>query len=94
MPAIQQLTGGLWGVGLGAALILIIVVVVNDAWWRRGAGAPEGGFPDPTPPVDEFVEDVAEAHGRTTMFVKLYALAFVLWAIGYVVIFLTTKHPS
>ncbi|MHB9150755.1 MAG: hypothetical protein ACYC33_11905 [Thermoleophilia bacterium] len=91
MPVHQQLMGTLWGVGLGLGLIVVIWLVVSNAWFRAATGdeVPEGDVtPDPVGMVDEYPEELKEAHGKPTLFLKLWIVAFVLWAIGYVVIFL------
>lgn len=87
MPAHQQLVAALWGVGLGVGLVVIIWLVVSNAWFRSATGdqVPEGYVtPDPVGMVDEYPEELKEAHGKPTLFLKLWILVFVLWAIGYV----------
>ncbi len=91
MPVHQQLVGALWGVGLGLGLLVVIWLVVSNAWYRAATGdqVPEGDVPpDPVGAVDEYPEELREAHGPPTLFLKLAIVAFVAWMIGYVVLFL------
>ena len=90
MPATQQLYSALWGLGIGAVFIVVIWLVVSNAWYRQATG---NRIPDtdvkPTPigMVEEYPEGLAEAHGGPTLFLKLLIVAFVVWTIGYVVLF-------
>jgi hypothetical protein len=91
MPVYQQLVGALWGVGLGVGLLVVIWLVVSNAWFRPATDdhMPETDVkPDPVGLVDDYPEQLREAHGKPTLFLKLWIVAFVLWAVGYVVIFL------
>lgn len=91
MPVHQQLVGALWGVGLGIGLVVVIWLVVSNAWFRAATDdrMPETDVkPDPVGPVDDYPQELREAHGKPTLFLKLWMLAFVLWAVGYVAMFL------
>jgi hypothetical protein len=91
MPVHQQLVGALWGVGLGLGLLVVIWLVVSNAWFRPATDdhMPEtDAKPDPVGLVDDYPEQLREAHGKPTLFLKLWIVAFVLWAAGYVVAFL------
>lgn len=90
MPVHQQLVGSLWGVGLGLGLVLVIWLVVSNAWFRAATGdeVPQGDVtPDPVGMVDEYPDELREAHGPLTLFLKLSVVAFVVWVVGYVVFF-------
>jgi hypothetical protein len=92
MPLDQQWSAVLWGVGLGATFIVGVWLVVANAWFRK-AGAdrvPSTDLhPDPIGTVDEYPEGLGEAHGRVTVFLKVYIVAFIVWSVGYVYLFLT-----
>jgi hypothetical protein len=90
MPVHQQLAAALWGVGLGVGLVVLIYLVVSNAWFRAATDDEIPEFdvkPDPVGPVIDYPEELAEAHGGTTLFLKLWIAAFVAWAVRYVVIF-------
>jgi hypothetical protein len=89
MPVHQQLVGALWGLGLGVALVVVIWLVVSNAWFRSATNdrVPDTDVkPDPIGPVDEYPGELKEAHGKPTLFLKLWIAAFAAWAVGYVVI--------
>ena len=81
----------MWGVGLGIGLVVAIWLVVSNGWFRSPTNdrVPEIDVkPDPIGLVDDYPEKLREAHGRPTLFLKLWIVAFAVWAIGYVVVFL------
>lgn len=94
MPATQQLYSALWGLGIGAVFAVTIWLVVSNAWYRK---ATENRIPEtdvkPTPIgiVEEYPDGLAEAHGGPTLFLRVLVVAFVLWTIGYVVLFVTRQ---
>jgi hypothetical protein len=93
MPLDQQWSAVLWGLGLGVTFIVGVWLVVANAWFRQANAdrVPRTDVhPDPIGTVDEYPEGLAEGHGRVTVFLKVYIVAFVLWTVGYVYIFLTT----
>ncbi len=91
MPWEEQIEAVLWGLGVGAAIVVAIWAVIAGGWSRRtGATAvAEGGdhVPEPVAPVHEYPEGITEAHGPVPLIVKIIMVSFVLWAVGYVVLF-------
>ena len=81
----------LWGLGVGAAIIVVIWAVIAGGWSRRtGTVAVAEGddhVPEPVAPVHDYPEGISEAHGPVPLIVKFIIVSFVLWAIGYVVLF-------
>lgn len=93
MPWFYQWTGVIWALGLAAAFIAAVWLVVANAWYRGATGdrIPSTDVrPGPIGTVDEYPEGLGEAHGRVTLFLKAYIIAFVIWSIGYVYIFVTS----
>lgn len=94
MPVRDQIVSALWGLGIGAAFVTTVWLVVSNAWYRK---ATEDRIPEtdvkPTPIgiVEEYPEGLAEAHGGPTTFLKVLIAAYVVWSIGYVVLFLTGR---
>lgn len=92
MPVQEQLEAALGALGVGAATILAIYLVVSNAWFRK---ATNDRVPDTDPlpasvePVHDYPEGLSEAHGPVPLALKLMTAAFVLWAIGYVVVYFT-----
>jgi len=89
MPETVQLYNALWGLGTGLLTLGAIWLIINNAWWRKALGdeipaTDDTLKPPPSGEVHEFGPDLAEAHGRPTLFIKLLAVGFVIWAIGYV----------
>lgn len=94
MPVTQQATAVLWGLGLGATLVVAVWLVVANAWFRKATPdriPTTDVWPDPIGIVDEYPEELGEAHGRVTLFLKAYTVFFVVWTVGYAYIFLTAK---
>lgn len=90
MPASQQISAVLWGLGVGITTIVVIYVVIAGSWFRKpvGEALPDAdATPEPVAPVHEYPEGIEEAHGKVPMINKLIMVSFVLWAIGYVVLF-------
>jgi len=90
MPASQQLAAVLWGLGIGTVVIVAIYATIWGGWFRKPlAGDPrdENSLPEAVAPVHEYPEGIAEAHGPVPMIVRLIIIGFVLWTIGYVVLF-------
>lgn len=92
MPVNEQLEAALGALGVGAAMILVVYLVVSNAWFRKATNdrVPER---DPLPasiePVHDYPEGLSEAHGPVPFLIKLITVAFVLWAVGYVVVYFT-----
>jgi hypothetical protein len=90
MPASQQLAAALWGLGVGAALIIVIWATVRGGWFRKplvGDPRADDSMPEPVEPVHEYADGLSEAHGPVPLVVRVVIITFVLWAIGYVVLF-------
>ena len=92
MPVSEQLEAALGALGVGAAMILVVYLVVSNAWFRKATHdrVPDRDpLPAPVEPVHDYPEGLAEAHGPVPLILKLIIIAFVLWAIGYVVVYFT-----
>jgi len=92
MPVSEQWEAALGALGVGAAMILVIYLVVSNAWFRKAGNdrVPESDpLPTPVEPVHDYPEGLAEAHGPVPFVIKLIVVAFVLWAIGYIVVYFT-----
>jgi hypothetical protein len=90
MPASQQIAAVLWGLGVGAALIVVVWATVRGGWFRKplkGDPREENSMPEPVQPVHEYAEGISEAHGPVPLIVRLVIIGFTVWAIGYVVLF-------
>jgi uncharacterized membrane protein len=90
MPAYQQISAVLWGLGVGAATILAIYFTVRGGWFRKplvGDPRQDAEMPEPVQPVHEYAEGIAEGHGPVPIIVSLVIIGFTIWAIGYVVVF-------
>lgn len=94
MPVAQQASAVLWGLGFGAAFVVAVWLVVANAWFRKATAdrIPDTDVrPDPIGTVEEYPEELGEAHGRVTLFLKVFIAFFVVWAVGYAYIFLTAQ---
>lgn len=92
MPAAQQISAVLWGLGFGTAFVVAVWLVVANAWFRKATAdrIPTTDIsPTPIGTVDEYPEGLGEAHGRVTLFLKAYIVFFLVWTVAYVYIFLT-----
>jgi hypothetical protein len=91
MPWAEQIEAVWWGLGVGAAIVIAIWAVIRGGWsWRTGTVAgTEGGdrTPEPVLPVHEYADGFSEGHGPVPLIVKIIIVSFVLWAVGYVVLF-------
>ncbi len=101
MPVSQQIASVLWGLGLGGAFIVVIYATIRGGWYREplvGSPRNEDSLPDSHPhsedpmpavlgEVHDYPDEISEAHGPVPLIVKLVMLGFVVWAIGYVVLF-------
>jgi len=94
MPWAEQIEAVWWGLGVGTAIIFAIWAVIRGGWsWRTGTvPGTEGGdrTPDPVLPVHEYTGGFSEGHGPVPLIVKIIIVSFVLWAVGYVVVFVTS----
>jgi hypothetical protein len=91
MPWAEQIEAVWWGLAVGAAIIIAIIAVIAGGWSRR-TGAARGAegsdhVPEPVAPIHDYPEDISEAHGPVPLIVTLIAVSFVVWAVGYVVVF-------
>jgi hypothetical protein len=93
MPAVEQYSAVLWGLGLGGLFVVAVWLVVSNAWFRSATAdrIPETDTrPDPIGTVDEYPEGLGEAHGRVTLFLKAYVVFFLVWTVVYAYIFVTS----
>jgi hypothetical protein len=91
MPASDQWSAALWGIGLGVLFLVAVWLVVSNAWFRKATAdrIPQSDIrPDPIGTVEEYPEGLGEAHGRVTLFLKAYIVLFVIWTVLYVANFL------
>lgn len=88
MPENIQLFNVIWGVGTGLLTVFVIWLIISNAWWRKPMDVlpdtDESLRPPPAGEVHEYGEDLAEAHGRATTYIKVLAVAYVIWTIGYI----------
>jgi hypothetical protein len=92
MPMSEQLEAALGALGVGAAMILVVYLVVSNAWFRKASNdrmPDRDPLPTPVEPVHDYPEGLAEAHGPVPLLIKLMIVGFILWAIGYVVVYFT-----
>ena len=65
--------------------------MIAGGWSRRtgAAAGAEGGdhVPEPVAPIHDYPEGISEAHGPVPLIVTIIVVSFVLWAVGYVVVF-------
>lgn len=91
MPWAEQIEAIWWGLGVGAAIIIAIWAVIVGGWSRRTGAtiSPEGEntFPEPVQPVHDYAEGLSEGHGPVPLIVKVIMVSFVVWAVGYVALF-------
>ena len=91
MPWAEQIEAVWWGLGVGAAIIFAIWAVIAGGWSRRtGAilsSEGENVAPEAVPPIHDYPEGISEAHGPVPLIVKVIMVSFVVWAVGYVVLF-------
>jgi hypothetical protein len=90
MPETWQIFRVAWALGLALAFTVMILLIFWNGRWRPPCGdhVPElDPMPEPLGQVSDFPEGLQEAHGGVTSWVKLFAIAWAVWMIGYVVIF-------
>ncbi len=91
MPTNLQWWNFLEAVGIFAFWAIGTYLVVNNVWWRKSASKEEMPLTDiqPTPIgiVDEYGEGLEEAHGDPPLALKLFIGIFIVWMIGYIVIY-------
>jgi hypothetical protein len=95
MPVSQQIASVLWGLGVGTALIVVVWATVLGGWFRKplvGDPRDEASLPEPVQPVHDYADGLSEAHGPVPLVVRLVILGFVVWAIGYVVLFVQNGY--
>jgi len=95
MPIDWQWARVLWGFGLGFLFLAMIYIIQRDGWFRGPVGerAPETDIqPRTEGKVEDFPEGIEEGGGHTTAWVRVYIIAFIVWAIGYVVLFLLARR--
>lgn len=90
MPAYQQITAVVWGISVGAAIIVVIWAVIRGGWFRKPGELNLDNAdlsPDPVQPVHEYPEGIAEAHGPFPLIVRIVIGSFLVWAVIYVLMF-------
>lgn len=95
MPVSQQISAVLWGLGVGTVSLVAIYMTVHGGWFRKpvsSGSTPDDAYPEPIQPVHEYPEGIAEAHGPVPLIVRFVIIGFVLWAIGYVVLFVQNGY--
>lgn len=90
MPISEQVMASVWALGVAAAGVFVIWLLLANGWKRPVAGdaARSATPPAPVEPVQEFPEGLGEGQGPVPLFIKLLSLTFVVWAIGYVAVFM------
>ncbi len=93
MPWAEQIEAVWWGLGVGAAIIIAIWAVIVGGWSRRTGAVlsaeGENAVPEAIEPVHDYPEGISEGHGPVPLIVKVIIVTFVIWAVGYVVVFVT-----
>jgi len=87
MPAAQQWSAALWGIGVGIASVIGVWLVVAGAWFRKPAGDTipvSDTTPEPLGEVHDYPEGLAEAHGPVPIVLKVTIVLFIIWTVGYV----------
>jgi hypothetical protein len=95
MPIDWQWARPLWGFGLGLLFLAMTYLIQRDGWFRSAVGesSPETDIqPQTEGEVEDFPEGIEEGAGRTTVWVRVYIIAFIVWAIGYVALFLLARR--
>jgi preprotein translocase subunit SecY len=91
MPWAEQIEAVWWGLGVGAAIIIVIWAVIVGGWSRRTGAVVgphgESTAPEAISPVHDYPEGISEGHGPVPLIVKVIIVTFVVWAVGYVVLF-------
>jgi hypothetical protein len=90
MPASQQISAVIWGLSVGAAIILVIWATVRGGWFRKplvGDPRMEDSMPEPVQPVHDYADGLSEAHGPVPLIVKIVIISFLVWAVVYVGLF-------
>jgi hypothetical protein len=95
MPIDWQIARALWGLGLLTVFFVMIYVIFRDGWFRGAIGdrTPETDVePKPQGEITEFPESLEEASAPSTVFMRLLIISYIIWAIGYVALFLMIKY--
>ena len=69
--------------------------MIAGGWARRTGATPHvdgASVPEPVAPVHDYPEGLSEAHGPVPIIVTLIIVSFVLWTVGYVVLFVQSGY--
>ncbi len=95
MPYSMQASAVWWGLGVGLAFFIVIYVAVRSGWFRKATNdvvPTEDLTPEPVEPVHHYPEDLAEAHGRVPVVIKLVIVSFLVFLVVYVALFITEMN--
>ncbi|PKQ16770.1 MAG: hypothetical protein CVT67_03080 [Actinobacteria bacterium HGW-Actinobacteria-7] len=96
MPA--QQTGAIWwALGVGAGFIVVIYFLISSAWFRKAtndAVPVSDELPEPTQPIHEYPEGLAEAHGKVPVVLKILIGSFLVFLVYYVAQFLIAMNGT
>jgi len=90
MPVEQQIRAVVWGLVVGTGIIVVVWAIIRGGWWRKPTNdvLPElDAAPEPVGPVHDFPDGLTEAHGPVPLVVRIIVVAFVLWTVTYVALF-------
>jgi hypothetical protein len=97
MPLSQQTGAIWWALGVGVAFFVIIYYVISSAWFRkatRGTVPAVDPLPEPTEPVHEYPEGLAEGHGKVPLILKIVIAGFLVFLVYYVAQYLTAMNGT
>jgi len=95
MPYAQQLGGVLWALGVGLLTLAVIYMTVRSGWFRKAGNdviPTEDVRPEIAEPVHHYPEDLAEAHGRVPVIIKLIIGGYLIFLVWYVWNFITLMN--
>ncbi len=95
MPYAYQYSAVWWALGTGVAFFAIFYIAVRSGWFRKATGdqVPTADtLPEPTDPVHHYPEDLAEAHGKVPVLLKVVIGSYLLFVVWYVYQFMTAMN--
>jgi hypothetical protein len=95
MPYSMQASAVWWGLGVGLAFFVVIYVAVRSGWFRKATNdmvPAEDKAPEPVEPVHHYPHDLAEAHGKVPVVIKLVIVSFLVFLVVYVALFITAMN--